>query len=187
MTNNAVWAREPISEGRKNLIRALLTEREVTAEQRDELFAEAKKGMTNSGGIEWIVTLKAAPKKVVQSAAPRSDVPAELGVYSMGGDIFAVRQFKAEGKVIRYAKRGQFTTAGHRVVPANHADAHRVDWVKAPGMQYRLATNGTKLSVAEIEALSIQFDQCFICGRKLDVLASKERGIGPVCLAKIGY
>lgn len=187
MTNTtAVWTREPISEGRKNFIRTLLAERQITAEQRDKLFAEAQ-GMTNSGGIEWIAILKAAPKKGGQADAPRSDVTADLGVYSMGGDIFAVRQFKAEGKVIRYARRGEFTTVDHKVVPATHPDAHRVDWIKAPGMQYKLATGGTKLTVAEIEALSIQFDQCFICGRRLDVLASKERGIGPVCLAKIGY
>jgi hypothetical protein len=52
-------------------------------------------------------------------------------------------------------------------------------------MQFKLATAGRRLAIEDIEKLSIEFDQCFICGRGLDVLDSKRQGIGPKCRGKI--
>lgn len=173
-----------VTENQKNLIRALLAERDVPQFERDELFAQAKAGMSWHTARAWIPVLKAYPFK--QGTKPvRQEIP-PVGIYELSGQIYAIREFTNDkGDRIRYARQAQAVDKDGIDVAIDSPAAHRVDFIKAPGVQYRLA-DGRRLELAEIEALSLQFSTCFVCGRTLKVNESKKAGIGPVCRKRIG-
>jgi len=171
----------PASEAQKGFIIGLLAEREVSPALREEILAATT--MTSSQATGHITALKGCPRKAPSGTA------ADLGVWEADGALYAVREFRTPSQeLVRYARVARFAALDGTEVSYGDSAAHRVDWIRpeAKGVVYKLAGSGRKLTIPEIVALSIQFDSCFVCGRKLDVLASKERGIGPVCLAKIG-
>jgi len=171
----------PVTDNRAKFVRDLLDEREVPAEAVARLLARlAIKAVTNGearGYIEW---LKKRSRKA--TATPRHESSAEaapVGVYELDGELYAVREAKGDdGQPFRFARR---------LVVTNDADGgvHRVDFEKAPGVQYRVH-NGRRLTVDEVEALSLDFKRCALCGRPLKVKESKQAGIGPRCRERIG-
>lgn len=171
----------PVSEAQKNFIRNLLADREVPQAVRDRIFARAAQ-MTWHEAKAWITELQLHPWKGDKPAKP--EIPA-IGVYELDNQFYAIREFtNDQSEKIRYARRAEAVDIDGIVVDIKSPEAHRVDFVKAPGYQYKLAT-GRRLELAEIEALSLQFSTCFVCGRVLKVNKSKIKGIGPVCERRV--
>jgi hypothetical protein len=174
----------PVSEGQKSFIRNLLADREVPQTVRDRIFAGAAQ-MTWHEAKAWITELKLYPWKHDGGNKPaKPEIPA-IGVYELDNQFYAIREFtNDDSEKIRYARRAEAVDIDGIVVDIKSPEAHRVDFVKAPGYQYKLA-NGRRLELSEIEDLSLQFSTCFVCGRVLKVNKSKTKGIGPVCARRV--
>jgi hypothetical protein len=125
-----------------------------------------------------------------------SGQPAEVGVYRRDGKLYVVREFtprpeterdhgvrtgtvRQQGKV-RYARQIIELTAAQGDRLNEQGDRIRTEEARAPRMQFEL-TAADRLTVEEVEALSVKFSYCLVCGRHLRVAESVEAGIGPVC------
>ena len=98
---------------------------------------------------------------------------AEPGYYTRDTDVF----------VVVYNKDRTRTYAKQLIVPADIN--RRAFWKYAPGVGFELA-DLTPLTVDEARRLSHLHGVCVICGIRLTDPKSVERGIGPVCIKKIG-
>ncbi len=156
--------------------------------------------MARATASRWIDTLTAAGYQPVWAAldggdsprqaapqpqAPRNDTPAEVGVYRQDGKLYVVREFTPQGehRKVRYAREIVPLTDAQGDRLNQQGNRVRIEERKVPGMQYRL-TKADALPMAEVTALSIQWESCLVCGRHLRVAESVERGIGPVCHAR---
>lgn len=113
------------------------------------------------------------------------NAPAAVGVYRHAGDILVIREFtpRGESHKVRYARKIVALRPGQAERLNGAGAAVRYEEAKAPGMQYRL-TPAELLSVAEVEALSLEWGKCIVCGLSLRVEKSIKRGIGPVCFGR---
>jgi hypothetical protein len=161
----------PASDAQVNFIESLLRDRQVDELQRITVTAELGQGITKSRASEVIVDLKGLPwvPKTGAVAASTSEAAAE-GVYELDGTFYAVRTSRNDN-TRRYAYEAFITDSA-------------VNFEYAKGVVYRLA-DARALTVDEVEALSLQFSRCFLCGRTLSAKASKAAGIGPVCRKKV--
>lgn len=173
------------SQDQLNLLAKIAGERVVAQDALVRLFERIHKGTITVEEFETFKTwLKKQDRKGgaatrTSNPYPSSNEAAPVGVYELGGDLYAVREAKGDdGQPFRFARLLVVTRTAD-------GDVHRVDFEKAPGAQYRVH-NGRRLTVAEVEALSLDFKRCALCGRVLKVKESKQAGIGPVCRAKIG-
>jgi hypothetical protein len=162
----------PASEPQLNFITSLLRDRQVDELHRITVEGEVARGITKSRASDIIGDLKALPWVPKQgAAAPSSSSEAAAeGVYELDGTFYAVRTSRND-KTRRYAYKAIITDTA-------------VDFEFAKGAVYRLA-DARVLTVDEVEALSLQFSRCFLCGIKLKAKDSKARGVGPVCAKKI--
>lgn len=164
-------AAAPASDAQLNFIASLLTQRQVEELHRITVEAELERGVTKSRASSIIGDLKALPWVPRQAAAgASSNEAAAEGVYELDGTFYAVRTSRND-KTRRYAYRAVISDTS-------------VNFEFAKGAVYRLA-DARVLTVDEVEALSLQFSRCFLCGIKLTAKASKARGVGPVCAKKI--
>lgn len=108
----------------------------------------------------------------IPRTAPAERKSAEPGYYTRGDDVFVVVRNQARTRT--YAKQ--------LVVPGDNRNAY---WQYAPGVGAELA-DLTALTVDEARRLSHLHGVCVICGTRLTDPKSVERGIGPVCIKKIG-
>jgi hypothetical protein len=60
----------------------------------------------------------------------------------------------------------------------------RVDYEYLGLARNKVPAGARRLSLDEVGALGKSWDHCLMCGRRLDVPESVDRGIGPVCAAK---
>lgn len=171
------------SQGQLNLLANVAAERVVPQDALARLFERINKGTITVEEFDtYFQWLKKQDRKGGAATSDRYEASKEaapIGVYELDGDLYAIREAKGDdGKPFRYARL--------LVVTRNaDGDVHRVDFDKAPGAQYRVH-NGRRLTVEEVEALSLDFKRCALCGRTLKVKESKLAGIGPVCREKIG-
>lgn len=169
------------SDGQLQLLATIAGERVVPEDALERLLARiAQRAIT----VEQFDTYKAWLKKQDRRGggarrASEHREAATVGVYELDGDLYAVREARGDdGQPFRYA----------RLLVVTHdadGDVHRVDFQKAPGAQYRVH-DGRRLTVEEVEALSLDFKRCALCGRVLKVKESKQAGIGPKCRSYIG-
>lgn len=109
-------------------------------------------------------------------AAPRkqSDAPtAQPGYYVSGGEVYVVVANKAGTGV--YAKR--LCIEGDKFKTAK--------WRYAPGIAASVATL-SPLSIEEAAALGHMHGICVVCAKRLTDPESVQRGIGPVCIKRLG-
>jgi hypothetical protein len=158
------------SEKQLNFIGILLAKPQIEEIDRIRYNAEMGREISKSRASTIISELKAivAAAGVVQSSS--SDEAAAEGVYDLNGTFYAVRTAKSDN-TRRYAYEALITDTS-------------VTFEYSKGTVYRLA-EARRLDLGEIEALSLQFSRCFICGRKLSAKESKARGIGPVCAKRV--
>lgn len=161
----------PASEAQLNFITALLRDRQVEELHRITVEGELARGILKSRASDIIGELKAQPfvPKAGTAPAANNEAAAE-GVYEKGGIFYAVRTSRNNPER-RYAYEAIITDSS-------------VTFEFAKGAVYRLG-DARRLDVDEIEALSLQFSRCFLCGRVLTAKESKARGIGPVCRKKV--
>jgi hypothetical protein len=163
----------PASEAQLNFIAALLRDRQVDELHRLTVEGEIARGLLKSRASDVIGALKALPFVPREGAAPAATSSNEAvaeGVYELDGSFYAVRTSKND-RTRRYAYLAVISDTSVR-------------FEYAKGAVYRLA-DARALTVDEVEALSLQFSKCFLCGRTLTAKDSKARGIGPVCVKKI--
>jgi len=159
----------PASEAQLNFIASLLDKPQIEEIDRIRYNAEMGRDITKSRASTVIGELKAiiAATPVAQSST--SEAAAE-GVYDLNGTFYAVRTSRNDN-TRRYAYEAIITDSS-------------VTFEYSKGTVYRLA-EARRLDLAEIEALSLQFSRCFVCGRVLKAKDSKARGIGPVCAKRV--
>lgn len=181
-TSTPAWKADPATDGQLTFIANLLRDRAVEAIKRTSLELELDRGITKGRAGEIIEELKPAPwarDNATTGTAPVKREAAPVGVYELDGEFYAIREAKDA------VTKQPYRFARHIVI-TRKADgkAHRVDFEPAKGAQFRVH-DGRALSLAEVEALSLEFSRCFLCGRELNVITSKKAGIGPVCRKKI--
>lgn len=163
----------PASQAQLDFIAALLRDRQVDDLTSVTYTAEVERGITKGRASDIIGVLKTFPfvprQGAVTTAASSNEAAAE-GVYELDGEFYAVRTSRNDN-TRRYAYRAVITDSS-------------VNFEYAKGAVYRLA-DARVLTVEEVEALSLQFSRCFLCGIKLTAKTSKARGVGPVCAKKI--
>lgn len=160
----------PASAAQISFIESLVKDRQLGELQAITVPAELQRGITKARASELIGELKALPWVPKNGAAVSSSEAAAEGVYELDGTFYAVRTSRNDN-TRRYAYKAIVTDTA-------------VDFEFAKGAVYRLA-DARVLTVAEVEALSLQFSKCFLCGRVLKAKDSKARGIGPVCVKKV--
>jgi len=165
------WRNDPASEAQLGLISTLLDSQDVPALKRTSLELELSREITKGRASDLITELKAYPTSAGAAPTARTDTAAAEGVYQTpDGTFYAVRTARTDA-TRRYAYEAIITDT-----------AVRFDYAK--GAVYRLGT-ARRLDLAEVEALSLQFSRCFLCGITLKAKDSKARGVGPVCAKKI--
>lgn len=149
----------PVSEGRKNLIRTILSEREVNDQAvRDELFRQAAAGMTNGQAASWIVRLKQFAKKGQEVSSVKVT---EIGFYRHGEDVYKVKFNQAGTRLNSY-----------RVTPRGF------DY--DGGAIFKLDAS-TKMTAKEIQAYSLHTQVCANCSTPLSDPISEHIGLGTKC------
>lgn len=157
----------PASEKQYAFITRLAGEKELATEDRTKVLAAVEaQSLSAKGASATIEKLLALPK----ATTPATEI--EAGVYTDGtttlrvylgqqsGKMLAAEAIRHEDGTAEFDYRGaasRFVTAAFRKMTIEEAAA----WGKATGT-------------------------CVVCARRLDVPESVDRGIGPVCFAKMG-
>lgn len=116
-----------------------------------------------------IDVLKAAPKPAQVAKVERPEPVA--GVYRSSDSLFRVYLGQQSGKMLV-----------QRILTSLADQSVEYEYL---GLAVKhLPEDATRLSVEEVGALGKTFDHCLVCGRRLDVPESVDRGIGPVCAGK---
>ena len=120
----------------------------------------------------------------VLSLLPREDLRNDTidegvgpGVYNLPtGEIYVVKLNRAKTRV--YAKR--LVEVGSDRLSAENKRVN-FDFEYEPGAIYRIRSEHL-MGLETAKKLMIQYGRCIVCGRKLKVAESVERGVGPVCI-----
>lgn len=165
------WKADTATTAQLDFISTLLGDRDVPALKRTSLELELSRSITKGRASEIIPELKALPRAAGTSApATTGSAAAAEGVYEKDGTFYAVRTSRNHADR-RYAYEAVITETS-------------VSFEFSKGTVYKLA-DARRLTVAEVEELSLQFSRCFLCGTTLKAKQSKARGVGPVCAKKI--
>lgn len=121
---------------------------------------------------------------------PTTDAPSvELpGVFEKDGEVYVVKFNKSRTRL--YARRLVETTTprlkagySHHVLAMKPPEEKYVnfEFKYARGAIYNL-TEADRMPFEKAKHLMIRYGKCIVCGRRLKVAQSVERGIGPVCI-----
>jgi hypothetical protein len=99
------------------------------------------------------------------------------GVYELPtGEIFIVKPNKEKTRV--YAKKLVEAPSKRITETGQTVD---FDFIYEPGAIYQLKTEHL-MPLERAKQLMIKYGKCIVCGRRLKVAVSVERGIGPTCI-----
>lgn len=147
------------------LIRRLAGEKEMSADDRAKVLA-AVDTLSKKGASATIDKMFALPKAV----APVTEI--EAGVYTDGSVTYRVYLGQQSGKML-----------AARVIEHEDGTAE-FDYA---GQADRFVTAAfRRLTIEEAARFGKATGTCIVCARRLDVPESVDRGIGPVCFAKMG-
>ena len=179
-TAGPAWKSDPATESQLQFISTLLDDRAVEPIKRTSLELELSREISKGRAGEIITELKLVPRNGENgTVTPAKREAAPVGVYELDGEFYAIREAKDA------VTKQPFRFARHIVITRKaDGEAHRVDFEAAKGMQFRVH-DGRALTLDEVEALSLEFSRCFLCGHELNVITSKKSGVGPVCRKKI--
>lgn len=156
----------PATDKQLAFIARLAGEKEMDDESRAKVLAAVEgKTLSSKGASATIDKLMSLPRRTV---APRV---LEAGVYTDGTVTFRVYLGQNSGrmlaaKVVERDGQAEFEYAGaaERLITASFR----------------------KLTIEEAAQFGKATGTCIVCARRLDVPESVDRGIGPVCYAKMG-
>ena len=99
------------------------------------------------------------------------------GVYKMpAGEIYVVKPNRTKTRV--YAKR-LVEAPSERLT--EEGETVKFDFVYEKGAIWDIREE-YRMGIEEAKKLMIRYGRCIVCGRRLKVAKSVERGIGPVCI-----
>ncbi len=164
----------PASEKQIAFIRKLVGEKMLSGEDVDKILAGLDR-LSTKGASATIEKLLALP-----TATPReikTNFQVEAGVYvNSDGKTFRVYLGQQSGRLLA-------ALAVEYVDEDGHAKA-RFEY-QGQADRYVTATS-RKLTIEEAARFGKATGTCIVCARRLDVPESVDRGIGPVCYAKMG-
>lgn len=134
--------------------------------------------LTKGAAGRFIETLKALPDKprqLPQGSVHEAKTELEAGFYVIDRQVY---------KVIRAVHGSGHLYAKKLMVPATYEERGR--WVHAPGAMRELREFGVQLTLQVAQELGQLYGMCVKCGATLTDEESIERGMGPVCYAKMG-
>lgn len=155
-------AARPMSDRQLSFINALVKDRDLTDDDRD--LVSITNTMTEASFL--IDRLTRRPMKV---AKHDDGAPIGLGHYLQVDTVYVVVKSQANRL---YAKKLVSTQRG------------TARWEYAPGAMNHLR-HSDRLTLEDARAMGTRLGVCVICGRTLTDQDSVERGIGPVCAARI--
>lgn len=157
----------PASDKQYAFITRLAAEKELATEDRVKVLAAVEaKSLSAKGASATIDKLLALPKATV------AQVDIEAGVYTDGTTTFRVYLGQQSGRML-----------AAKVI---EHDDHTAEFEYA-GQADRFVTAAfRKLTIEEAARFGKATGTCIVCARRLDVPESVDRGIGPVCFAKMG-
>lgn len=160
----------PATDNQYHFITTLANERELTAEDRAKVLAAVQgKTLSAKGASATIEKLLALPKAAVTTPAG----PVEAGVYvNPDGKVFRVYLGQQSGKMLA-------------ALAIRHEDGSAEFDYQGQADRYITAAS-RKMTLEEAAAWGKATGTCIVCARRLDVPESVDRGIGPVCYAKMG-
>lgn len=152
-----------------DLIKRLLAERTLDAELQNRVDVAreaATKGHLSMTRCSMLIdALMAAPKTVVTHGWA-------AGVYEdTGGNLFRVYFGQQSSRMLVQQIIAEHDTMGDM----------DVSYVYLGTATSKLPRDAVRLPLERVGRLGIASGQCLICGRRLDVPESVDRGIGPVC------
>jgi len=99
------------------------------------------------------------------------------GVYELPtGEIYVVKPNRAHTRL--YAKKLVEAPSERLTETGEHV---KFDFVYERGAIYKIRPED-KMKIERAKELMIRYGRCIVCGRRLKVAKSVERGIGPVCI-----
>ena len=180
----------PASEKQVAFVAKLMAERDYSAAQPENIDAAVARGLSKTEASVLITILLDAPRKPVEGEQPVVE-----GYYLHDGDVFKVVKAKSTGNL--YAKKFTAACPGHLdqtdpsafdapfVYCPEPCDKSKVSWDYAPGAM-RFLAKAERLTEETAAAMGKRFGSCVVCARTLTDPESVERGIGPVCGARLG-
>lgn len=157
----------PASEKQLAFIARLASEKSLTDEERAKVReAVSTKSLSTKGAsatIEKLMALPTAPK------AERKEI--EAGVYTDGTTTFRVYLGQTSGRML-----------AAKVVQ----DGAEFSFDYAGAADRFVTASFRKMTIEEAARFGQLTGTCIVCARRLDVPESVDRGIGPVCFAKMG-
>lgn len=158
---------EKASEKQVALIRRLAGEKEMSADDRAKVLA-AVDSLSKKGASATIEKMFALPKAVAPAAGP-----VEAGVYvNTDGKTFRVYLGQQSGRMLA-------------ALAVRHEDG-TAEFDYAGQADRFITATSRKMTLEEAAAWGKATGTCIVCARRLDVPESVDRGIGPVCFAKMG-
>lgn len=162
----------PATDKQQAFITKLLADRDTTGTAYDGWTPDWSRA-TKTTASQVINVLLALPKRTEQ-AAPELEITA--GVYWIHGDhLVRVYLGQQSGKLL--VQRVNAEQDGDQVTVS-------YEYLGAASRVMTAAATPVRLSLEEVGSLGQTFNHCLVCGRRLDVPESVDRGIGPVCAAK---
>ncbi len=113
---------------------------------------------------------------ILESQKPSSPAVTTPGVFRKDGEVYVVKPNREKTRL--YAKK-LVEAPSNRLT--EQGEVVEFDFVYAPGAIYNL-TEANRMPLEEGKKLMIRYGKCIVCGRRLKVAESVERGIGPVCI-----
>lgn len=173
-------AHSKASQRQFDLIKSLLTERELNTELND--WVVAARHFAVSGTLSWdaahqlINALLAAPKLADAPTAAPVAKGGEFKPFVPAGR-YALVEPSGDIKFYHVSKRGYVQVrAGDTLYPVSHRQ-HRRDILVRIGADL---PNASRMYGQEL-------GQCGVCGRTLTDADSRAAGIGPICQEKTGW
>jgi hypothetical protein len=188
------WRKHPASDPQYRLIRSIAAERSLSDECRARLDRRLEARDMNKGEASNAITyLKRQPKASDLPATLTGDerpsqVPQQMdtitvdkGMFRRDGEVYVVVKAKHSDRL--YAKRlvELRDAQGDRLTDAGGHVRFEFDYDR--GAIYKL-DESMRLSQEEGRELAVRYGKCAMCGRKLKVAESVERGYGPVCWSR---
>lgn len=154
----------------ENLIDRLLEERDLGDTNRASVAAARERGLTAreaSGMIDWLFQV---PRKAQEPTQHVDGAAVTEGYYLQEDTVYKVVKAKSTGNL--YAKA------------LHTSDYGRASWDYAPGAMRHLR-GAARLTLEQAAEMGTRCGVCVVCGATLTDPESVERGIGPVCAARL--
>lgn len=171
-----------ITRAQESFLNSLLEERPTTRSV-ENMFPENVAKLTKREASDWITTIKASPKEVAPASlgtdvAPPADNVVPAGRYAI--DIDDTVKFYHVDRPTEGRRAGRVfvsVQASDDTFPIRKASARQevLEAIVSQGIQESMLRYGKEIG------------RCGHCGRTLTNEESIERGIGPVCAAKMGW